>query len=137
MSYAERTRVPINKTKIDIEAVLSKYGADRFAYSAEPKRAVVAFQMQQRCIRFELPLNDGTSDKSEQLRRQAWRALFLCIKAKLESVVSQIETFEEAFLAHVVLDDGKTVYEHVEPRLAQIRESGRVVPLLPAPGSTS
>jgi hypothetical protein len=41
----------------------------------------------------------GESKKDAQARRQKWRALSLCIKAKLERVESKIETFEEAFLA--------------------------------------
>ena len=56
----------------------------------------------------------------------------LCIKAKLESVASGIETFEEAFLAHVIVDDGQTVYDYVRPKLVEIAETGAIVPLLPA-----
>jgi hypothetical protein len=58
--------------------------------------------------------------------------LFLCIKAKLESVESGIETFEEAFLAHVLTPNG-TVYDQVHPRLAEIAKTGQMVPLLPGP----
>jgi hypothetical protein len=61
----------------------------------------------------------------------------LCIKAKLEAVEAKIETFEEAFLAHVVLPDGKTVGEHALPAVAAIYKGGQLSPLLPAPGASN
>ena len=84
-------------------------------------------------MRFDLPLPDGDSPRDQQVQRQRWRALLFCIKAKLESVEAKIETFEEAFLAHVVLPDGKTVGEHALPAVAAIYKGGQLTPLLPAP----
>jgi hypothetical protein len=49
-------------------------------------------------------------------------------------VEAKIETFEEAFLAHVVLPDGKTVGEHALPAVAAIYKGGQLTPLLPKPG---
>ena len=57
----------------------------------------------------------------------------LLSKAKLESVASNIDTFEEAFLAHVVTLDNRTVYEHTALRIAQIAKGGEMQPLLPGP----
>jgi len=37
----------------------------------------------------------------EQAGRQAWRVIYHSIKSRLESVIFGVETFEEAFLAHV------------------------------------
>jgi hypothetical protein len=115
--YAQHTRVPVRQTKGDIEAVLGKYGADKFGITVEPGRAVVLFQAHSRTVRFVLPLPEGQGDKIEQEARRRWRALLLCIKAKLESVASKIETFDEAFLAHVVMADGETAYEKMKPQL--------------------
>ncbi len=59
----------------------------------------------------------------DQKNRQRARALMLVIKAKLESVESGVETFEEAFLANVMGADGRTVYEAIQPAIAtQYRE---------------
>ena len=41
----------------------------------------------------------------EQACRERWRALALVLKAKLISVESKVETVEEAFLAHLVVND--------------------------------
>jgi hypothetical protein len=135
MTYADRTTVPVEKTKTEIETTLARYGATRFAYFVGPDDAVIIFEAHDRRLRFNLPLEEGTNAKAERLRRQRWRALLLCIKAKLESVASNIETFEEAFLAHVVMPDNRTVYEHTAPRIAQVAKGGELQPLLPAPGA--
>lgn len=137
MMYAEKTRVPIEKTKGEIERTLMRYGADRFAYFTEADRAIIVFEAHARRLRFDLPLPVGNSDKDNQIRRSRWRALLLCIKAKLESVASKIETFEEAFLAHVVMPDGRTVAEHTQPRIAQVYQSGEVQALLPPPNGAA
>jgi hypothetical protein len=116
---------------------LIRYGATRFAYFVEPKGAVILFEVHSRRLRFNLPLEEGTSAKVDRQRRQRWRALLLCIKAKLESVASNIETFEEAFLAHVVMPDNRTVYKHTAPRIAQIAKGGELQPLLPGPSGAT
>lgn len=137
MTYAAETRVPVEKSRAEIEHTLKRYGADRFMWFTEPNRAVLVFEAAKRRIRFDLPVPDGKDRKAEQLTRARWRALLLCIKAKLESVESKIETFEEAFLAHVVLPDGSTVAEHTRPRIAAAYDSGEVQALLPAPKGKS
>lgn len=123
----------------------------KFSYGTDEDRglAAIMFEAQQRKIRFTVELPDQARDKSlrrkthaatlqavEQLHRSRWRALLLCVKAKLESVESKIETFEEAFLAHVVLPDGTTAAEWLKPQLQLAYDSGqmpRQLPALPAP----
>jgi hypothetical protein len=133
MAYAQQTKVSVEKTKIEIEAVLKKNGADRFAYFTEPGRAGIVFAIESRQVKFVVSVDE----KHEQRRRQRWRALFLCIKAKLESIKSGIETFDEAFLAHTVMPDGRTVYERTNPTLLKILKTGKMVELLPPPDPES
>lgn len=137
MTFASKTRVPVDQTRVEIERTLSKYGAKSFAYYSEDGRAIIVFEATDRRIRFDLPLPKGDTEKDNQSRRQKWRALLLCIKAKLESVESKIETFEEAFLAHVVLPDGLTVGQHAKPAVEQAYKTGKMVALLPSPTSKS
>jgi hypothetical protein len=49
--------------------------------------------------------------------RRRWRSLALAIKAKLEVVASGIATFDEEFMAHLVLPDGTTVGDRVTTEL--------------------
>lgn len=43
----------------------------------------------------------------------------------------KIESFEEAFLAHIVLPDGATVGSHAIPAIAASYKGEKLVPLLP------
>lgn len=113
---------------------------------------MVAFKVKNRLVRFEMVLpakddpkftRDGRSKYTfkalpqaaclrnwEQACRQRWRALSLCIKAKLEAVETGISTFEQEFLANIVLPDDRTIGDHIVPRLDAVA-SGKIK-LLPA-----
>jgi hypothetical protein len=58
--------------------------------------------------------------------------LLLVIKAKLESVENNIATFEEEFLAHIVLPNDKTVADYVVPQVAAMYQTGRMLALPPS-----
>ncbi len=133
VQFAAKTKVPVGQTRNEIERTLVKYGASKFAYFSEDGRAIIVFEAEDRRLRFDLPLPQGESEKTAQARRQKWRALLLAIKSKLESVESQIESFEEAFLAHIVLPDGITVAQHVRPRIESAYKGEPMQPLLPRP----
>lgn len=151
MSYAATTNVAVSKTKGEIDAILRKHKASGFGIFEEQARAILVFEMAARRIVFHLPLPnreekqfrlngrgqlrsaDAILGAWEQACRSRWRALFLCIKAKLESIESGIETFEDAFLAHIQMPDGMSVAEHVRPRIASAYETGTMQPLLPGP----
>lgn len=130
MAYAERTSVSVDKTKTEINGLLRKYKATATAVFEEDTRAAIAFQMHERRIMFHLPLDKKDVD---QKRRARWRGLLLCIKAKLESVDAGIESFEDAFLAHVMMPDGLTVGQHTRPMIKKSYESGEMQSLLPGP----
>lgn len=141
--YASDTGVSVEKSRGEIERTLARYGADGFGYFTEPGRAVVAFRIEGRQIRFLLTMPDrksrefthtpakgdprsaeGAETAWEQACRQRWRALALVIKAKLEAVTAGITTIEDEFLAHTVLPDGSTVGQWVKPQLAVAYEQG-------------
>jgi hypothetical protein len=116
MAYAVDTKVPVERSRQEIERVVQKYGANKFATAIDNQSRIVVieFAMRNRRLRFEL---HQPPDTHPQKLRSAWRALLLAIKAKLESVASGIETFDEAFLAHVVMPDGRRFGEIVIPQL--------------------
>jgi hypothetical protein len=157
MSYAENTTVPVERSRIEIETLLRKYGADQFAIGwEEGKSAAIQFRAHHRIVRFVLPMPDPTDrrfthywrgtlspvevrrtdaaakEHYEQDIRRRWRALALVVKAKLEAVASEITTFEDEFLAHIVMPDGSTVADHVRPSIESAYQSGKMPPgLLP------
>lgn len=149
MIYAENTSVPVEKSRAEIESMLNRYGATRFAYMADEARAIICFQVRDKMVKFMLPLprrddpkfwttptrrNKRTADEAyrewEQACRSRWRSLCLCIKAKLECVQSDITTFEAEFLAHFVMPDGRTLGEMAIPQLEAAAKDGRMPQLL-------
>lgn len=147
MAYAETTTVPVAKTRMEIEHLLSKFKCSQFVIGsdAEKRQAMVQFRAHNRIVRFVVNLPDPT-DKAftqvpgrswerraestiakavEQAERQRWRALMLVIKAKLESVESKIATFEEEFLAHIVLPNGQMVGHVVLPAIARAYDTNQ------------
>lgn len=131
MSFAEHTTVPISKTRGEIEALVEKHGATRFASGwTEDSKEAISFALRGRLIRFVLSL--PTQADGEKVRRKRypyrltgdalaqwiagesrrrWRCLLLALKAKLEVVESGIASFDEEFLAHIVTTGNLTVYE--------------------------
>lgn len=135
MTYAAETEVPVERSKNEIERTLKKYGATEFAYGARDNQAVVQFRAHQRVIRFTLPLSyvgekTLTEKQYAQFVRSRWRCLFLAIKAKLETAESGISTFEEEFMAHIVMPNGRTVGDEALPAIAKSYKTGTVPPML-------
>lgn len=147
--FAAGTEVPIHKSRADIEALLHRYGADRFISGTETGRAFIGFQVQEKYVRFLLPLplvtdeefqsksrrgrppsEDPAIKRWDQECKRRWRALHLCVKAKLEAVDSGISTFEEEFLAHIVMPNGKTLGEIAVPQLEEMGKNGKMPKLM-------
>lgn len=61
-----------------------------------------------------------------QEERRRWRALALVVKAKMEAVVTGVATFENEFMAHIMMPDGKTVAEHARPWIEDAYGTGKV-----------
>lgn len=153
MKYAADTTVSTEKSQAEIRRILTKYGATKFGYLEEEQRAAIMFEIHGRRIRFVLPLPSRTADEFiytahrnswnrrtrsidsqhkayEQAIRQRWRALTIAIKAKLEAVETGIATFEEEFMAYVLLPSGQTVGEWMTPQIEASYASGRMPPLM-------
>jgi hypothetical protein len=147
--YAANTEVTTDKSRAEIERTLQRYGADQFFYGWQEGAASIGFRMHDRRVQFVLPMPDPTSDEFtttpsgwerqatasrrlyEQALRQKWRALALVVKAKLEAVESGITTFEEEFLAHIVLPNGQRVGQFMVPQISVAYATGTMPPLLP------
>jgi hypothetical protein len=152
--YASGTSVSQQASINEIEKTLGRYGARGFGYVRDDDRraAVIAFKAHGRQIRFVLPLPDPSNPEFARTTtgrerspaethnaylaevRRSWRAMALAIKAKLEVVASGIVTFEEEFASHVVLPDGSTVGEWLEPQIAEAYATGHMPELLPGAG---
>jgi hypothetical protein len=104
---------------MELERTLERYGADQFAYGTDGEEWVVGFRAHERFVQMRIKKPDDERDQ-----RQRWRALVLVVKAKLESIESGLETFEEAFLANIMLPNGSTVGASVEGWIDEAYTSG-------------
>ena len=134
MKFAENTSVSVSKSRMEIDELVTKAGAKNvLTMLLGDGRACVMFTMADRNVKFTMPMPAKSSfaEKKdprytwrtkrltaeqqqkawEQACRSGWRALLLTIKAKLISVDSKVETFEEAFMPHIVVvtEDGAAV----------------------------
>lgn len=139
MTFAAKTRVPADRTRNEIERLLERHKAQQYgtAVDYQARTARVQFRLHDRIVRFAIALPDGDRQKERyaQEERRLWRALLLVIKAKLESVESGIATFEDEFLARIVLPDDRTVGEHVTPLVAAAYKLGKMPEQLALPSA--
>lgn len=139
--YAATTDVAVEKSKAQIERLLMDFGATAFMSATGNGQAMIAFEMARRHIKFVLPFPKESEFKNkrnpkeamEQGLRSRWRALYLALRAKLEMAATGITTFEDEFLAHIVMPDGQTVGEITRPRIEAAYSGGEVRPLLEGP----
>lgn len=146
--YAAETTVPAERSRAEIETILKRYGASRFMSGYDENQAAIMFEAHDRRIRFTLPIpniasfgHDGRGRRRTAKNQQAaydqevrrrWRALALAIKAKLEVVESGIASFEDEFMAHIVLPNGSTVGQWMAPQIDNAYINGNMPPLLPS-----
>lgn len=138
--YAQDTSVSVSRSRDEIENILRKHGATGFAYGNAAGKALVAFEMRDRRIRFVVPmpaLNKSGSNQKEVDRetRRRYRALLLVLKAKLEAVASEIVVFDAEFLAFIVVEGNTTVGDRFVPQLPAAIKSA-TMPNLLGDGST-
>lgn len=151
--YAKNTNVSSESSRLEIEKILLRYGAENFAYAISAGQALIYFTMCERQVKFVLtfpkteefsrtPTGRERSANSqyeawEQACRQRWRALKLVIQAKLEAVECGISVFEDEFMANIVLPSGLTVGEFMKPQIKDAYQLGKPPELLPALSSST
>lgn len=153
MTYASGTSVPVERSRAEIDRVLSKHGATSRGVMCDDLegQAIVAFALSGRhySIHVPLPRYDAFEMKKlptrafptkrtpeqqraayEQACRERWRGVVLLLKAKLELVAMGVSTVEKEFLADLVLPGGGRLHDELGPAIADAYSTGRR--LLPA-----
>ena len=145
--YAKSTTVSSELSRLEIEKILIRYGADGFAYAMSGSVAYIGFTMCGRQVKFVLPLppkqdfcltptgkrrtENSQNEAWEQACRQRWRALKLVVQAKLEAVECGISCFDDEFLANIVLPSGETAGEFMRPQISRAYQIGTPPQMLP------
>lgn len=141
MAFAETTVVSVDRTRAEIERlVVTKHKCRRFhsGMDFDNRTAMIQFETHDRIVRFVIVLPDPKKfyrqREYEQAERTIWRAFLLVIKAKLEAVASKIATFEQEFMANIVMPNDRTIEQIVTPLIAAAYES-RQMPKALLPGA--
>ena len=141
MAY-ETTAVPVEKSQGEIRKLLYQHRASNFAFTEmqhEGQRwAAIDFVLHEQRVRIRVPLKnpnlaavkakaqrartksaaDIEHEMFEQEAKRIWRVMFHTLKARLVSVEEGVETFEEAFLSHLVDPvTGMTMWEAVKGKV--------------------
>lgn len=152
--YASNTSVSVDRSLVEIERVLQRAGAGRFAMTKdyESGRCAVAFEVGRLPFRLEIPLPDRDSvefthtaagrergagqvaDVYDKEVRRRYRVMLIAIKAKAELVATGCSTWEREFLADLLLPNGETVSEAFLPEMDKALAGGKMPRLLMAPG---
>jgi len=131
MSYAQTTRVPVERSRAEIEKTLMRYGVNDFFYGRSAERGGgIGFKYKGRVIKIGVPLPNKKEYDSEQKYnqeyRRRWRVLLLALKAILELVDAGLVSFEDEFLAQTCLPDGRTVSQYYQPLIEEAVEQGKM-----------
>lgn len=111
--YAEKTKVPIEKTRDEIQKELVRFGVTQYGFGVSPRGTGIIFKWKERVYRLNVNEPNRNSfqydSDFERAMRCRWRILLLCIKAKLNAVEDGLSDFEDEFLGYMALPDGGTV----------------------------
>lgn len=125
-TYAKGTKVPVGRSRDEIERVLEKVGADAIGIMRDSASAKVAFRLNGRHYVISL-LNPAEGPRAEQVQRERWRQLLLLLKAKMVAIATGITTPEAEFLAHAMLPTGDTLAEHLHEHPEQLTTTGQLM----------
>jgi hypothetical protein len=131
--YAQGTKVAVENSRAEVERYVRKRGATSFGTMTTSESSVLLFEARGRRIKFEIPVPKiARPDDRDAEERRRWRCLVLSVKAKFEAVDSGIVTFEEEFLAHIVVPGtGESVGKWIAPQIAAAYDRGaHMMPLL-------
>lgn len=139
MSYAAGTYVEAGQSRVDIERLLSKQGCSHVGVMHEPGTATVIFRRSGWEVEMRIPLPNPTEAPkasgfrattlaqrekwAEQKTRERWRQLLLVLKAKFTALDEGVETFEQSFMAHLVLG-GTHLGDKLLPAVREAKEKG-------------
>ncbi|WP_290494446.1 hypothetical protein [Hyphomonas sp. UBA4494] len=128
MTYAETTKVPVERSQTEVQKLLTALGAQRMAIYHQPEGVTVVFELGETYYRISAPPPHPVRDTQAaraQAERAAWRALVLLVKAKKVAIDQKITTVEREFMADTVMPDGSVLIDHHRAIVAHnYREGG-------------
>ena len=126
MSY-EGTKVPISQSQSEIRQLVYRHKGTGISFMSHPPRegfeALVTMQAQQYHIRVMATCKKVSEKERDQEDRRVWRVLFWHLKAMFEAADSGVIAVEDIIMPYIVTPDGRTIAEHIAPKLAELRSA--------------
>ena len=129
------TSVPVGRSQEEIRAVLRRHGAESFQFGEGLRGGVrmagVSFRYEGRDVTMLVPIKVPTRAEVDRIEVKAkkrrgwlvpeewaemriWRVIAWTLRARMIAVEEGVETFEQAFLAHLIYaGTGRTIYEEL------------------------
>src|SRR5580692_3593549 len=135
MAY-DGTKVPIGQSQGAIRDLVMRHKGTGISFMSHPPRegfeALVTMQAQAYHIRV-MATCKKVSDVEQELRR-VWRVLYWHLKAMFEAADSGVIAVEDIIMPYIVTPDGRTIAEHIAPKLAEMRDATHSKLLMAATG---
>jgi hypothetical protein len=133
MAY-ESTEVAVSKSQDGIRRMIYAHRGTGVMLLSNPPRegfeAMVEIEKQPYHIRIMATCRKGprpgyvfNASGKEQEERRVWRVLYWHLKAMFEAADSGVIDIRDVILPYVVTRDGRTLSEHLKPRMAEIMTS--------------
>jgi hypothetical protein len=134
MAY-EQTSVAVPKSQDKIRQMLIAHKGGSVAFISDPPlegfQALVPIEGKTYSVKIMARCRVEKKDKEQEVRR-IWRVLYHHMKSIFEAADSGVMEFRELMLPYIMTHDGKTVAEHILPKLDSAL-AGRPERLLPGP----
>ena len=122
LSYDE-TRVPISQSQMEIRRMIYAHKGTGMNFMSQPPRegfeALVTMGEQGYHIRVMATCRKVSNRDQEE--RRVWRVLHWHLKAMFEAADSGVIAVEDIIMPYIVTPDGRTISEHIKPKLAELR----------------
>ena len=124
MNYSG-TKVPVMQSQTDIRKLVYAHKGTGISFMSRPPRegfeALVTMGSQSYHIRVMATCKTVPERLREQEERRVWRVLYWHLKAMFVAADSEVIAIEDIIMPYIVTPDGRTIAEHVAPKLAEMR----------------
>lgn len=125
MAY-ERTKVTVVQSQSDLKRLLMTRGGAGFAFISQPPMEGFEALMPLDGVTYKIRIHAAVPKDSRDVEadtRRIWRVFFYHMKSVFEAAEAGVMEFREMMLPYIVVNDGRTIGQHILPNLAQAVES--------------
>ncbi len=127
VKYAHGTKVPIEKSKFELENICNKHGVTNFSTLQGDTTTAILFKYHGRLYRIDINFKGD----DEQERRRKWRVIVITLKVMFESIDNNVIDGQLLFQPWTVLPGNTVLHSRIAPQIEQAYLTGKMPSLLP------